>query len=231
MPNKHFLVKFWTWRKAGHILTHEAKALLELFCLQPIVFGWRQNSSSSFFPSRGKTKMHDFTLVDQDWIRLIIFKNFAGQAWIGFNYIGSGLDSDWNILQSAHLWFETIRLETSSLSVLSGNIKCDSVQKSDADWSDSSYFLKMTLNPVQFFKKFWLRFRFWKKVDSGSLTRGLTTRGDHGSGVPVSTPVGFCIFFGPDQESKCYVKPLEPESLFIFGRRILYGGVFTNVIS
>jgi len=39
MPNKDFLVKFWTWRKAVPILPHEAKAMLELFCLQPIVFG------------------------------------------------------------------------------------------------------------------------------------------------------------------------------------------------
>jgi len=49
MPNRHFLVKFWKCQKALSILPHEAKALLELFCLQPIVFGWRQNSSSSSF--------------------------------------------------------------------------------------------------------------------------------------------------------------------------------------
>jgi len=36
-------------------------------------------------------------LADQDWIRLIIFKNFADQDWIGFNFIGSGLDSEWKI--------------------------------------------------------------------------------------------------------------------------------------
>jgi len=34
--------------KAVSILPHEAKALLELFYLQPIVFGQRQNKSSSF---------------------------------------------------------------------------------------------------------------------------------------------------------------------------------------
>jgi len=33
--------------------------------------------------------MHDFTLADQDWIGLVIFKNFADQVWIG-----SGLDLD-----------------------------------------------------------------------------------------------------------------------------------------
>jgi len=49
-------------------------------------------------------KIHDFALVDQDWIGLMIFKNFADQDWIGFNFIGSGQDSDWKISQSAHLW-------------------------------------------------------------------------------------------------------------------------------
>jgi len=39
MPNRHFLVKFWKCRKAVSILPHEAKTLLELFCLQPIIFG------------------------------------------------------------------------------------------------------------------------------------------------------------------------------------------------
>jgi len=38
--------------------------------------------------------MNNFTLVDQDWIGLMIFKNFTDQDWIGFNFIGSGLDSD-----------------------------------------------------------------------------------------------------------------------------------------
>jgi len=33
--------------------------------------------------------MRDFTLADQDWIRLMIFKNFADQDWFGFNFIGS----------------------------------------------------------------------------------------------------------------------------------------------
>jgi len=38
--------------------------------------------------------MNDFTLVDQDWIVLVIFKKFVDQDWIGFNFIGSGLDPD-----------------------------------------------------------------------------------------------------------------------------------------
>jgi len=36
------------------ILPHEAKELLELFCLSPIRIGWRQNTSSSAFASWGK---------------------------------------------------------------------------------------------------------------------------------------------------------------------------------
>jgi len=39
MPKKHFIVKFWKCQKAVSNLSHEEKALLELFCLQPIVFG------------------------------------------------------------------------------------------------------------------------------------------------------------------------------------------------
>jgi len=77
------------------ILPHEAKALLQLFCLEPIIFGWRQNSLSGAFASWGKIKIHYFTWADQDWIGLMIFKNFADQDWIGFNFIGSGLDLDW----------------------------------------------------------------------------------------------------------------------------------------
>jgi len=49
-------------------------------------------------------KMYDFTLADQDWIGLMIFKNFADQDRIRFNFIGSGLDSDWKISQSAYFW-------------------------------------------------------------------------------------------------------------------------------
>jgi len=51
MPNRHFLVTIWKCRKNVSILPHEAKALLEVFCLQPIVIGERQNSSSSSFAS------------------------------------------------------------------------------------------------------------------------------------------------------------------------------------
>jgi len=43
------------------ILPHEAKALLQLVCLQPIIFGWRHNSFSGAFASWGKIKIHYFT--------------------------------------------------------------------------------------------------------------------------------------------------------------------------
>jgi len=33
----------------------------------------------------------------------MIFEKLVDQDWIGFNFIRSGLDSDWNISQSAHL--------------------------------------------------------------------------------------------------------------------------------
>jgi len=36
-------------------------------------------------------KMHGFTRVDEDWIGLMIFKNFVGQDWMGFN----SSDQDW----------------------------------------------------------------------------------------------------------------------------------------
>jgi len=40
MPNRHFLVKFFKCHlKAVSILPHHVKTLLELFCLQLIVFG------------------------------------------------------------------------------------------------------------------------------------------------------------------------------------------------
>jgi len=39
MPNSQFLVKFWKCQTAVSSLPHEAKALLELFCLHPITFG------------------------------------------------------------------------------------------------------------------------------------------------------------------------------------------------
>jgi len=63
------------------ILPHETKALLKLFCL-PLLASGKIASSSSHFVSWGK--IHDSTLADQDWIGLMIFKNFAShqKSWL-----------------------------------------------------------------------------------------------------------------------------------------------------
>jgi len=37
-------------------------------------------------------------------------QKFVDQNLIGFNFIGSGLDSDWKISQSAHLWAVVYRI-------------------------------------------------------------------------------------------------------------------------
>jgi len=53
------------------VLPHEVKALLELFCLQPVTFGSRQKSSSSSFASWGKIKkrmiLHWRIRTGSDW--------------------------------------------------------------------------------------------------------------------------------------------------------------------
>jgi len=41
-----------------------------------------------------QNEIHGFIWADQDWIRLMIFKNFADKDWIGFNFCGLGLVSD-----------------------------------------------------------------------------------------------------------------------------------------
>jgi len=41
----------------------------------------------------------------------MIFKNFADQDWIRFNFWGSGLDSNWKISQSANLCCTTVSVE------------------------------------------------------------------------------------------------------------------------
>ena len=48
------LCKSWYVKSWIFILLHETKTLLQLFCLQLIIFGWRQNSSSGAFASSGK---------------------------------------------------------------------------------------------------------------------------------------------------------------------------------
>jgi len=42
--------------------------------------------STVVFSKKKKKKLW----ADQDWIGLMIFKNFAEQDWIGFNFIGPG---------------------------------------------------------------------------------------------------------------------------------------------
>jgi len=74
--------------------------MMQKHCWNYLAFNqsyWRQNSSSSSFASWGKIKTHGFMCADQDWLGLMIFKNFADQDWIGFNFIRSELDSDWKI--------------------------------------------------------------------------------------------------------------------------------------
>ena len=59
-----------------------------------------------------QNKIHGFTWVEQDWIGLMIFNNFADQDWIGFNFCESGLDSDWKISQSTHLCYKPDPVQT-----------------------------------------------------------------------------------------------------------------------
>jgi len=94
----HCLFKLWKCQKAMAILPHESKALLQLFCLQPIIFGWRQNSFSGAFASWGKTKIHYFTWADQYRIGLTIFKNL--RMWTGSDSIL--LDQDWTRTEKFH---------------------------------------------------------------------------------------------------------------------------------
>jgi len=97
MPNRH-LSNFRNAKRLCLFCLMRQKRCWNYFSFP---FSLRQNSSSSYFVSWGK--IHDFTLADQDWIGLMIFKNFADQDWIGFSFCGSRLGSDWKICQSAHL--------------------------------------------------------------------------------------------------------------------------------
>jgi len=42
-------------------------------------------------------------MAEQDWMELMIFKQFVVQDWSGFNFLALRLESDWKILQFAHL--------------------------------------------------------------------------------------------------------------------------------
>ena len=62
------------------ILPHEAKKLLELFCLQPNTIGWRQNSSSSAFAPWDKvdTAFWHFINLTRKCLLDIVGKSTAG---------------------------------------------------------------------------------------------------------------------------------------------------------
>jgi len=89
--NRQCLVKLWKCQKSASILPREAKALLQLFCLQPIIFEWRQNSLSGAFASWGKIKIQYFTWAVRDWTD--DFQQFcgSGQDRIQFYQIRTGL--------------------------------------------------------------------------------------------------------------------------------------------
>jgi len=91
MPNRYFFVEFGKYQKAVSILPHEAKALLELFCFQPMVFGQRQNSSSSSFASWSKKNI--FYIGESGLDRPDIFQKFRvlGLDQIQFYRIRTGL--------------------------------------------------------------------------------------------------------------------------------------------
>ena len=79
-----------------------------LFCLMRQQHYWNYFAFNQSYLAKGKTAPVVLLpcIVRQNkniWIGLMIFKNFADQDWIGFNFIGSGPDSDWKISQSAHL--------------------------------------------------------------------------------------------------------------------------------
>jgi len=76
------------------IVPHEAKALLQLFCLQPIIFGWRQNSFSGAFASWGKIKIQYFTWADQDRIGLMILDRTGSDSILS--------DQDWTRTEKFH---------------------------------------------------------------------------------------------------------------------------------
>ena len=86
------------------IFPHEAKALLELFCLQPIVADLAKGKIAPAVLLPHDTRTEQRLLRQNKDTRFYIggsgldrtdnFKNFADQDWIGFNFIRSGLDSD-----------------------------------------------------------------------------------------------------------------------------------------
>ena len=92
------LVKFWKCQTAVPILPHEAKALLELFCLQANVFGWRQNSSSCALASWGIIKcmiLHGQIRTGSDW-------GFSKFLWIRTGSDSILSEQDWARTEKFH---------------------------------------------------------------------------------------------------------------------------------
>jgi len=50
-----------------------------------------------------QNKIHGFIWVDQDWIGLLIFKNFADRTGSDSTFVDQDWNSDCKISQSAHL--------------------------------------------------------------------------------------------------------------------------------
>jgi len=126
-----------------------------------------------------QNKIYGFTLADQDWIGLMIFKNSADQNLIGFKFCSSGLDSDWKISQSAHLcwtglglvWIQTI----ANFVEIGLDPECKSLQnfafRSDLDRVDAKEMWHFCCEKAAFFIFFGLHldldFTFEKKLDCG----------------------------------------------------------------
>jgi len=89
------------------ILPHEAKALLQLFCLQPIRFGWKQNSFSGAFASWSKIKIHYFTWGGSGLDRTDHFQKFCGSGLdrIQFYRIRTGLGLKNFTVRSSLVWW------------------------------------------------------------------------------------------------------------------------------
>ena len=94
-PNRHLVNKLWQCQKAVCLFCLMKKSTAGTFSPSTNRI-WLNNSSSSF-ASWDKIKIPVFTLADQDWIGLMICKNFSDEGCVGFDFIGSELDSDWKI--------------------------------------------------------------------------------------------------------------------------------------
>jgi len=60
------------------------------------------------------------------------------------------------------------------------------------------------------------------------MSRYLDSRGGHQSGVPESTPTGFCVFLSEKESKLC--EKLDPEPHFIFGSSRNLRGLSTRHI-